>query len=210
MEDRGAPRLAGALGAHTVHWCLPLGSDVRPHKPSSQVLTEIKTPSLLLRPFTQADAPALFRIMSDASSMQHTYVAPTLEHCSARLGAYEAMRSTLGFAPWVARVCGDGEAIGWGGLSVDPEEPVWGLEVSYAFSPRTWGKGYATELVRFSLAYAFGPLSAPEVHAFAKPENARSMRVLQKCGFSHLRYEPRLERDHYIAHVPGGMRLAPA
>ena len=163
----------------------------------------IKTASLLLCPFTQADTPALFRFMSDATSMQHTYVAPSPEHCSARLGVYEAMRSTLGFAPWVARVHEGSEPIGWGGLSVDPEEPEWGLEVSYAFSPATWGKGYATELVQVSLAYAFGPLAAREVHAFAKPENTGSIRVLLKCGFSHLRYEPRLQRSHYSVHVPG-------
>jgi RimJ/RimL family protein N-acetyltransferase len=136
--------------------------------------------------------------MSDAAAMQYTYIAPTLDHCSVRLGAYEAMRPRLGFAPWVARLSEDSEPIGWGGLSVDPEEPEWGLEVSYAFSPSAWGKGYATELVRISLAHAFGPLSAQEVHAFAKPENAASVRVLEKCGFSLLRYEPRLTRSHYL------------
>jgi hypothetical protein len=47
--------------------------------------------------------------MSDAVSMRHTYVAPTLEHCLARLRVYEAMRSTLGFAPWVARLAEEGE-----------------------------------------------------------------------------------------------------
>ena len=141
--------------------------------------------------------------MSDASSMQHTYVAPTLEHCSARLGIYEAMRSTLGFAPWVVRVGQNSEVIGWGGLSVDPDEPEWGLEVSYAFSPSAWGKGYATELVKFSLYYAFGPLSALEVHAYVKPENIQSVRVLEKSGFSHLRYEPRLQRNHFLVRTPG-------
>ena len=141
--------------------------------------------------------------MSDPSAMRHTYLAPTLEQFSARLGAYEAMRSTLGFAPWVVSVREDSEPIGWGGLSVDPEEPEWGLEISYAFSPSSWGKGYATELVQSSLAYAFGPLDAKAVHAFAKQENAASVRVLEKCGFSKLCYEPRLLRNHYLAQVPG-------
>jgi [ribosomal protein S5]-alanine N-acetyltransferase len=162
------------------------------------VLAAIKTARLHLRPFQQADAQALFRFMSNALAMQHTYVAPSLEHCSARLGVYEAMGSRLGFAPWVARVEEDGEPIGWGGLSVDPDEPEWGLEVSYAFSPTNWGKGVATELVRVSIAHAFGPMSASEVHAFARPENIGSTRVLEKCGFSLLRYEPRLKRNHYL------------
>jgi len=141
--------------------------------------------------------------MSDAAAMQHTYVAPTLEHCAARLGVYETMRTTLGFGPWVATANESGEIIGWGGLSVDPDEPEWGLEVSYAFTPGVWGKGYATELVQASLAYAFGPLSAREVHAFAKPDNPASLRVLEKCGFSHLRFEPRLQRNHYLVTAPG-------
>ena len=172
------------------------------HKTSSLVLAAVKTASLFLRPFVRTDLPALYRFMSDGLAMQHTYVAPNIEQCLNRLAAYEAMRATLGFAPWVARLREDLEPIGWGGLSVDPEEPEWGLEVSYAFSPSTWGKGYATELVSASLAYAFGPLQAREVHAFAKPENTASVQVLAKCGFRHLRYEPRLQRSHYIVQVP--------
>ena len=166
------------------------------------MLAALNTPSLHLRPFTQTDAPAIFRFMSHASAMQHTYVAPSLEHCCTRLAAYEALRPTLGFAPWVARTCEDSEPIGWGRLSVDPDEPEWGLEVSYAFSPDAWGKGYATELVQCALGFAFGPLSTREVHAFAKPENTRSIRVLERCGFNQLRYEPRLQRNHYLAQLP--------
>ena len=166
------------------------------------VLAAIKTANLLLQPFVHTDVPALYRFMSDASAMQHTYIAPSMDHCSIRLAVYEAMRSTLGFAPWVARVSPDAEPIGWGGLSVDPEEPEWGLEVSYAFSPSAWGRGYATELVGASVAYAFGPLQAREVHAFASPKNMASVRVLTKCGFRYLRHEPRLKRNHYIVQVP--------
>ena len=161
-----------------------------------------ETANLLLQPFQRTDAPALFRFMNDARAMQHTYIAATLEQCSNRLSVYEDMRATLGFSPWVARVSEDTEPIGWGGLSVDPEEPEWGLEISHAFSPSTWGNGYATELVQASLAYAFGPLGVQEIHAFAKQENAASVRVLEKCGFNLLQYEPRLKRSRYRAAVP--------
>jgi [ribosomal protein S5]-alanine N-acetyltransferase len=166
------------------------------------VFADLNTQRLILRPYEPGDALALFGFMSDAKAMRHTYVAATLEQCAARLGAYEAMRTTLGFAPWVARGEETAEVIGWGGLSIDPDEPAWGLEVSYAFSPSVWGKGYATELVKRSLGFAFGVLSAPEVHAFAKPENTRSVRVLEKCGFGMLRYEPSLKRHHYLVTLP--------
>jgi RimJ/RimL family protein N-acetyltransferase len=48
----------------------------RPHQPKSLVLAEVKTAHLLLRPYTAADLPALFRFMSDRLAMQHTYAAP--------------------------------------------------------------------------------------------------------------------------------------
>jgi RimJ/RimL family protein N-acetyltransferase len=163
----------------------------------------VRTTSLLLSPYKDSDAQALFGFMSIPSAMQHTYIAPTVEHCSTRLKIYETMRSTHGFAPWVARLHEGGEPIGWGGLSIDPEEPEWGLEVSYAFSPIAWGKGYATELVQASLACAFGPLAVSVVHAFAKKQNTASVRVLEKCGFAYLCYEPRLERSHYLVKAPG-------
>ena len=159
----------------------------------------MKTNRLVLRHFQEAHAKPLFEFMRDTEAMKHTYVAPSYEKCLARLTAYEAKRPALGFAPWVAYTAKEGSIVGWGGLSVDPEEPEWGLEVSYAFAPDTWGQGYATELVTHSVAYAFKVLSAKEVHAFAKPHNAASVRVLQKCGFGLLRYEPSLERNHYLA-----------
>jgi RimJ/RimL family protein N-acetyltransferase len=161
------------------------------------------TTRLLLRPFHDEDAQPLFEIMRDAQSMRHTYVAPSLEHCQDRLSAYEAQRATLGFAPWVVRLRATGELIGWGGLSLDPDEPEWGLEVSYALAPQAWGQGCATELVRFSVAHAFAVLSAQEVHAFAKPHNTASVRVLSKSGFALLRHEPRLQRDHFLIRAPG-------
>lgn len=162
-------------------------------------LAGITTRRLELRRFVKEDAGPLHAFMSQASAMRHTYVAPSFEHCLARLDAYEAMRPVLGFAPWVVRTAGGGEPIGWGGLSIDPDEPDWGLELSYAFAPNAWGRGYATELAQFALAHAFGVLKAPEVHAFARPENAASIRVLHKSGFMLLGHEHTLERDHYLA-----------
>ncbi len=165
----------------------------------SALAASVKTKRLLLEPFEPPDAAHLFGFMADAAAMQHTYVAPSYEHCLARLHAYEATRNTLGFAPWVVRAARDGQVLGWGGLSIAPLEPAWGLEVIYAFALRAWGLGYATERVQASLGFAFGNIGATEVNAFAKPQNAASARVLQKCGFSLLRYEPVLERDHFVA-----------
>lgn len=46
------------------------------------------------------------------------------------------------------------------------------------------GKGYATEAVSLAVDYAFGTLKLHRIEAGVMPHNLRSMRVLEKCGFS--------------------------
>jgi [ribosomal protein S5]-alanine N-acetyltransferase len=159
----------------------------------------IQTSRLTLRPLCEDDIPSLFAIQSTSGAMRFTYTAPSLDECARRLHAYEDSRTHLGFAPWVVVDRNASLVIGWGGLNVDPFDPGWGVEVSYFFHPTIWGRGYATELVLASLRHAFEDLSVPLVGAFAMPENVGSLRVLEKCGFEFLRYEPRLERNHYQA-----------
>lgn len=166
--------------------------------PIIQPLCHQLSQRLCLRPYREEDAAALHAFMSDADAMRFTYVAASVEACAARLRRYEDTREHRGFAPWVVALQESGEVIGWGGLSIDPDQPQWGLEVSYAFSPLAWGQGYATELVQHSLDCAFSELQAHEVHAFAMPANTTSIRVLQKCGFRFLRHEHALERNHYV------------
>ena len=135
--------------------------------------------------------------------MRFTYVAPSLVECARRLRTHEALRAGNGFAPWVAILRGEDRVVGWGGLGVDPFDPGWGPEVSYFFHPAQWGRGLATELVRASVQEAFEALALPSLGAFARPDNAASIRVLEKCGFRLLRYEPALERNHYELAHPG-------
>jgi RimJ/RimL family protein N-acetyltransferase len=151
----------------------------------------------MLRPFQASDASALYAIQSDAQSMRYTFVATSLQHYSERLRVFESSRTQQRLAPWVVLDRSDTRVIGWGGLNIDPFDPGWGVEVSYFFDPAHWGHGYATELVAYSLQHAFIDLDLPDVTAFAMPENVGSIRVLTKCGFSLVGYEPRLVRNHY-------------
>ena len=77
---------------------------------------DLKYQRLKFSPFKSDDARELFGFMSDAKSMEHTYVAPSIELCLKRLNAYEEQRSKFGFAPWVIRSSKSGPIIGWGGL----------------------------------------------------------------------------------------------
>jgi ribosomal-protein-alanine N-acetyltransferase len=127
----------------------------------------IETPRLLLGPLRDEDVEALWEIQGDPQAMRFTSVAPSREECARRLRTHEGLRAETGFAPWVAVLREDGRVVGWGGLGIDPFEPGWGVEVAL-----------------------------PAIGAFARPENTASTRVLEKCGFRLLGWEPALARNH--------------
>jgi [ribosomal protein S5]-alanine N-acetyltransferase len=168
-----------------------------PHEVEVPLLTELSTERLALCAYEPDDAAVLFAFMSNASAMRFTYIASSVASCHERLQRYEDSRPTLGYAPWVVREKEGRQVVGWGGLSIDPEEPEWGIEVSYSFSPSAWGKGYATELVSFCCSHAFEVVGATSLQAFAMPENRASLRVLEKCGFGYVRFVPDLKRNFY-------------
>jgi len=155
------------------------------------------TERLILRPFTDSDVDALYAIQGDRDHMRHTFWAESRDACGAWLRQYESLREVDGFAPWTVVRRDDGRIIGWGGLNIDPHAPGWGVEVSYFIGRAYGGCGFATELVRAFLRHGFAELALREIGAFAKPQNHASIRVLDKCGFKFLRYEPSLERNHY-------------
>jgi ribosomal-protein-alanine N-acetyltransferase len=157
----------------------------------------IATSQLDLRPLREADVDPLYEIQGDREAMRFTYSAPSRVECERRLWTHERLRAENGCAPWVAVLRAEGRVVGWGGLGVDPFEPGWGVEVSYFLHPAHWGRGLATELVRAAVAHGFETLTLPAIGAFARPDNAASIRVLEKCGFRLLGWEAALERNHY-------------
>jgi ribosomal-protein-alanine N-acetyltransferase len=143
----------------------------------------LKTQRLVLRDFHPDDLEPLYQIQSDTQAMRYTYCATSREASAQRLRAYAALKGQIGFAPWTVVLQSEERVIGWGGLNIDPFDPGWGYEVAYFFHPAYWGKGYATELVQASLVQGFTHHSLDEIVAFAHPQNAASMRILEKCGY---------------------------
>ena len=91
----------------------------------------------------------------------------------------------------------EGRMVGWGGLYNDSFQPGWGLEVGYFFHPAVWGFGYATELMGACTDVAYHALELREVRAFARPENVRSRRALEKAGFGAVKFVPKMKRLLY-------------
>ncbi|MCA9907457.1 MAG: GNAT family N-acetyltransferase, partial [Anaerolineae bacterium] len=59
------------------------------------------------------------------------------------------------------------------------------VAIGYTLGSAFWGKGYATEAARAVLTYSFDVLKLDTIIAVAEPENAASLRVLERLGMSY-------------------------
>jgi ribosomal-protein-alanine N-acetyltransferase len=87
--------------------------------------------------------------------------------------------------------------VGRAGLRRVEIEGVDEIELLYALTAESWGRGYATEIGAALVALAFARLEAPSVIAYTMPHNVRSRHVMEKLGFVY-------ERDlvhHDLPHV---------
>ncbi len=95
-----------------------------------------------------------------------------------------AMYASHGHGLYRVELKSTGEVIGMCGLIKRDTLPD--VDIGYAFLPAHWGKGYAEEATRATLAHARDALDMPRVVAIVTPTNAPSIRLLEKIG---LRYE---------------------
>jgi ribosomal-protein-alanine N-acetyltransferase len=146
---------------------------------------ELTTSRLHLRPFTAADHDAIHAVYADPEVMRyvgngaHRSMADT----TAALRTYADALAARGYS-FVAvverateRVVGDAGLHPLAGRGPD-------IELGYTLARDAWGHGYATELGRALVEYAFGVLRAPRVVAQVEPDNAASRHVLEKLGMT--------------------------
>ena len=67
--------------------------------------------------------------------------------------------------------------------------------MGWVLHPKYWGRGDATEAGRRAVQYAFAELGVPELFSVILPENARSIAVAQRLGFSFM-------EERALSHFP--------
>ena len=68
-----------------------------------------------------------------------------------------------------------------------------GVEVSYMFFPKFWGKGFADEAVRATIDYGFNTLKLDTIIAITQEMNIKSCQLLDKIGMNHINTFERFE-----------------
>jgi RimJ/RimL family protein N-acetyltransferase len=166
-----------------------------------RAVPSLETPRLWLRPWHAADAGPYARIIGDPEVMRHVgaglrYHArrrcAALVPLLAEVEARRAIRSlgdhweTHGFGEWAVEEKASGALVGQIGLVHLPDWTAdsTDVEVGWLLARDAWGRGFATEGGRASLAYAFDRLGMERVVSVARRSNHRSERVMQRLGLS--------------------------
>jgi len=130
---------------------------------------------------TADDAAALYALNSDPQVMRLTGESPlgSVEEARAAIERYPDFK-TVGYGRWGCELKATGEIIGFCGLKYLAEFDM--VDVGFRFLPEHWGRGLATEACRVSIDFGFDVLGLRRVVGLVLPDNAASIRVLEKCG----------------------------
>jgi ribosomal-protein-alanine N-acetyltransferase len=144
----------------------------------------LHTARLRLRPFTSADADALFALHSNAHVLRFWDSPPWSDEARAErfIAACRQMAEEGSGARLAMETGSDGAFIGWCSLSRwNPD--YRSASMGYCLDEAAWGHGYATEAARALLHWAYQTLDLNRVQAETDTRNLASARVLEKLGF---------------------------
>lgn len=161
----------------------------------------LTTERLVLRPHRAEDLDAVAAMTGDAEVMRYIGGVPQPREDSwRRMLCGPAMWMLLGYGYWIVERRADGAVIGQLGFAdfkraMEPN--IEGIpELGYVFAASAHGRGYASEGVAAAIAWADATLVADQYVAIIDPDNARSIRVIEKAGFAI--HEPASYKDEAI------------
>ena len=136
-----------------------------------------------LRPWRQADAPSLVKYANNpnvARQLRDRFPHPyTAADARSFIQAIAQACPTTTFAIVV-----EGEAVGGAGFSPGADVERYSAEVGYWLGEPFWGRGITVEAVQLLSAYAFGTCRMLRLFALPFADNAQSIRVLEKAGYT--------------------------
>lgn len=145
-----------------------------------------ETPRLILRQFTEADAPLILSLNSHPEIVKylHEPTLKTVEQAEKILQDIILPQYKNNLGRWAIHTKHNMEFIGWCGLKYRPE--VDKIDLGYRLMQKAWGKGFATEAAQYSLEHGFNKLNLKLITATAHIKNLGSIQVLEKIGMNFI------------------------
>ncbi len=157
---------------------------------------ELHTERLVLLPFSKNDLDLAIELRTNPEVMKYIAEVSTPEYVASRISIFCRRSEDGSMGMWSVKLKDSGEPIGTSILLPLPEEESdtrWDfhengkrvnedVEVGYILKQSAWGHGYATEITRRLLRYAFEETPLTKVVAVTDPDNGPSQNVLRKSG----------------------------
>lgn len=142
-----------------------------------------ETGRLIVRRYTDDDKDNLFQLNGDEEIMRYIRKPKTKEECDRHheeiLAGYN---QKIEMGRWAAEEKLTKEFIGTFVIVPIPAQPDK-IQLGYALLKQYWGKGYATELTKAGLHFAFDQLCLDLIYGVTEIQNTVSQKVLLKSGF---------------------------
>ena len=162
----------------------------------------VTAPGLTLEPQTAAHAEEMFAVLSDPAIYEYeNEPPPSLEWLRTRFTKLESRRSPDGreaWLNWVIRLP-TGALAGYVQATVQANGCA---SIAYELSSAYWGRGLATRSAEAMIGELGEHYQVRDVFAVFKRANHRSMRLLERLGFS-----PASPGQHVERHVEPGELL---
>ena len=152
------------------------------------MMTVLETQRLILRLASLGDDGFVLRLLNEASFLRFIGDRGVRSLDDARryiterfLGSYEQH----GFGMWVVERKDPPGPIGICGLVKRDALPD--PDIGFAFLPEFWSRGYGSEAALAVKHHAFDSLALPRLLAVTNPENAASIRIVERLGLELVR-----------------------
>src|SRR6188768_4069316 len=142
-----------------------------------------QTERLIVRQYDfETDTENFFSLNGDDDVMRYIRATKTKEECDVFLKkAINAYKINPLIGRWAADEKATGKFVG--SFAIIPVEGSNDIQLGYALLKENWGKGFASELTKFGLAYYFKNTNADHIYAIAEKANIASHNVLLKNSF---------------------------
>lgn len=151
-------------------------------------MKRLETRRLVLREWKVEDVHDLFEIMKSTSVTiggwkPHSNINITKEIIENYINDNDS---------WAIELKDCSKIIGRIGIPIERNRGKFNARsINYVLSDNYLGKGYMTEAIRTVIKFVFEEMNIDLLSAFHYPENVKSKRVLERCGFD---YEMTIEK----------------
>ena len=139
----------------------------------------------MLRHLSIDDAPFMLELMNEPSYIRFIGDRKIRSVEGARIAIMNgpiASYARNGFGLYLVELKDGGESIGICGLI--KRDTLENVDIGYAFLPKFWLKGYAIEAAMAVKEYARNVIGLKRIVGITDPENAGSIRVLERIGMT--------------------------